>query len=70
MQKGVSCVQPLANWVFVCKGETSTYKGMMIANGDPIFLFPQILVRYVSKSKKNYCGTKSQERAIMMMAPT
>ena len=39
MQRGVSCVQPLANWEFVCKGETSIYKGMMIAGGDAIFYF-------------------------------
>ena len=67
MQRGVSCVQPLAKWVFVCKGETSTYKGMMISYGDPIFLFLHILIHCVSKSKKYYCGTKRQEQAIVTM---
>ena len=58
MQRGVSCVQPLAKWVSVCKGETSTYKGMLIANGDVIFLFLHILVCCLPKQKKIIVGPK------------
>ena len=30
MERVISYVQPLANWVFVCKGGTPTCKGMMM----------------------------------------